>query len=220
MLQILNKTQLQIPLFHGTSTLFLDNINQYGLGRYDQLKEYRAMEMLEELYGVCREYTNFTWADPVSNLVCEKILSKDDTSWQYNGTFLSTSRYKAWNHATLNSYGSELLSAAMYLYDVLLACGLKYSLKDSSHNCLITQLQRSQIYPCMLRVDHANLSNLKLDRHSGIELEDAVLELEREYLTNPDACGDLCQIDFICPYGVDLSWKLIKFDQEQNGGFL
>ena len=48
--------EFPLPLFHGTSTLFLDSIVQSGLGGVNPVVEWRILEFAREIYPVVKQH--------------------------------------------------------------------------------------------------------------------------------------------------------------------
>lgn len=207
-MKILSGKKLNIPLYHGTSTLFLDEIYKYGFGANNMLEELKVMDMLTQIYESCIAETDFVHEYPISDLACKNILSQDK-SWQYNGLYLNTSKYTAFNHANINRYGSELLSAAMYLYEYMLTIHSDYSFNDPLHNQLADFLleSKSEIKPIVLRLNNPDIEALSTAGQDKEGLMFTLYTLHEAYKSFGEKTGDLFQINFILPYG-----KPIKAD--------
>lgn len=46
---------ITFPLYHGTSSLFVDSIRKLGLGARNPIAEYGVVHFLESIYRICEE---------------------------------------------------------------------------------------------------------------------------------------------------------------------
>jgi hypothetical protein len=58
-MQIIKDGRLMIPLYHGTSTLFLDDILTNGLGAASPIEKYGIIETLEKLVNISNKYIEY-----------------------------------------------------------------------------------------------------------------------------------------------------------------
>ena len=102
---------LQIPLYHGTSTIFEDSIRQYGLGglRSERLYSLDSFKFLKDFF---EGSNNEWWIDKDYRSTVDFILEDRvlrTASYRYGGVYLSPSIISATKYAQ-NRYGSEYLS--------------------------------------------------------------------------------------------------------------
>jgi hypothetical protein len=94
---------LQVPLYHGTSSLWLDSIRSKGLGgAMPPISD--ALAFLTHLYEQCRH--------EAPSYGIEKMLAQasDGANWQHGQVYFSSEQAHAEDYARSNSLGSELLS--------------------------------------------------------------------------------------------------------------
>ena len=58
--KITNNGKLMIPLFHGTSTIFLESIIENGLGGRNPIKDLNLFELANEVYTLSEKYLKDT----------------------------------------------------------------------------------------------------------------------------------------------------------------
>lgn len=121
---------MDFKYFHGTSTIFLDSIRQYGLGYINPNIDMKNLEVLKYLFDLSEEHlsdnseyldlritTIAMVDDEVSELWDER---GNKLYYRHDGIFVSISRQRAAIYATLNRYGSEVLERCIQLYKILL----------------------------------------------------------------------------------------------------
>ncbi len=114
--KIHNGNELLIPLYHGTSELFIDSIRDHGLGARNPLKDWRVLPFFRDVLTVADRHLsqNDEWQAEQWYLkeMAEQKASRL-TSWRHGSTFLSPSQLTAVRYAVSNPFGSELLSHAI-----------------------------------------------------------------------------------------------------------
>lgn len=201
-MKIFNGKNLLIPLYHGTSTLFLDDIKKHGFGGKNLIDEMKVMDMLTQLYESCISETNFKHEDPVTDQLCKNILSQNE-GWQYKSLYLNTSKYKAYNHSLLYKYGSEILSVTMYLYEYMTYINPGYQFHNRLHNELAGLLLEADIQPVVLQLNHMDIDILCRggDKESILL---AIYKLQEFYNRFGENACDLLQMNFTLPYGIPI----------------
>ncbi len=120
--KIVENELLRIPLYHGTSSLFQDSIQKYGLGAVNPLIEYSVPSFVKLALDVCNkalandqvwEYLKFA----PSWIVTQESFN-DAANFQHGDTYLTPSRASAVSYALTNQYGSEMLSMGYKLYSL------------------------------------------------------------------------------------------------------
>ena len=108
------------PLYHGTSSLFVDSIRKLGLGARNPLAEYGVVHFLESISRICEEL----FADDdewIARRVCvQPMVNQEITAggfnFQHGDSYLTPSRSSAVGYALSNPFGSEIISQAFFLY--------------------------------------------------------------------------------------------------------
>lgn len=105
--------QLAVPLYHGTSSHYLDSIKKFGLGgvRDEVLFDKKVLSALADRL---RDPSNQTEWWELNAIFVEPMLEQRITrggfNFRYGGTYLTPSRSTARRYATSNRMGSEYIS--------------------------------------------------------------------------------------------------------------
>lgn len=115
---------LKIPLYHGTSTLFAEQICREGLGARNPVKDWNVLACLRGMVGVAENVLaeDDDWlshAYATRGMVAQAVGPDRSLNLRHGGTYLTVSRRRAINYALDNPLGSELLSRAAWLRDKL-----------------------------------------------------------------------------------------------------
>lgn len=121
---VTDNDRMPVPLYHGTSKLFLPSIQSGGLGAKDPNVTFRTREMLVEMASA-REWN---WHEDPDLLAIRYIVDQRVTSGGFNfrhgSSYLSPSKTTAVRYALSNRFGSELLSATFCMFEKLKAYDL------------------------------------------------------------------------------------------------
>lgn len=114
---------LTAPLYHGTSSIFLDSIRRHGLGGHDPVAEWNAVSCLDALRNLaCSHLARSDWwlvASVSIEQMCLQSVTSGGFNFRHGTTYLSPSELTAVRYALTNRYGSELLSTCAELYQRL-----------------------------------------------------------------------------------------------------
>lgn len=166
---------LRLPLFHGTSSLWLESIGQNGLGgAWPPIHEAKALlgKILERIPPSDRD------------LGAEKMVLQEEgfTNWQHGQVYFSLAFDDAEHYARSNALGSELLSECLrHAEEFDLVEMLPEWLKD------IAGLPK---VPVVLKVAEVHIDWLEQERRLGGKAEDALKKLDEfreKYHSNFDA---------------------------------
>ncbi|MAQ95723.1 MAG: hypothetical protein CMM84_19625 [Rhodothermaceae bacterium] len=113
---------LLIPLYHGTSSLFLPSIIEHGLGGRNPVGEYRAHDALRLALSVCDVHLvdDEEWVYLVRPTAVRMLggeVTAGGFNFRHGAPYLSPSRRSATSYATSNKYGSEIISYAALLIE-------------------------------------------------------------------------------------------------------
>jgi hypothetical protein len=105
--------RLAISLYHGTSSIFLDSINEHGLGghRDSQIFNLNVLKLLAESLNDPKNQTEW-WElnSPLIEQMLEQSVTRGGFNFRYGGTYLTPSKSTARSYAINNCLGSEFLS--------------------------------------------------------------------------------------------------------------
>lgn len=110
-----------VPLYHGTSSLFLESILGLGLGAKNPLVDLRVSEFVDELAPLVQEHLRGTEIYENRCSVWEMMVAQSSghMNFQHGDTYLTPSIDTAVRYATSKRYGSELLSYAVDFLQLL-----------------------------------------------------------------------------------------------------
>jgi hypothetical protein len=124
---------LPIPLYHGTSTLFLDSIIKNGLGGVNPVKELNLIELSKEVFNLCETHlkgTDFPGFGLASFKAMTEQTNPGKLNWQHGDTYLAAALKKAAGYAINKQYGSELLTYTIFFLKELLRLKIDYVTDD------------------------------------------------------------------------------------------
>lgn len=107
---------LPFPLYHGTSTLFLKDILEHGLGGKNPLAGLNFYEFSKEISPLIEEHLeredeHVARANSFFNMVSQrKAVHENGWNWTHGATYLSPSESTAARYSLSNPHGSEFLS--------------------------------------------------------------------------------------------------------------
>lgn len=106
------KDELPIPLYHGTSSLFLGSIIRSGLGGLNPIAEWHLLEFARLIYPLVEKHVS-TRDDFVVKAQTFRFMVEQKSAamnFQHGDTYLSPSLSTAVRYAVNKRYGSELLT--------------------------------------------------------------------------------------------------------------
>jgi hypothetical protein len=111
-----------IPLFHGTSTLFLDGIVRSGLGGINPILEWKILEFARSIYPLVQEHLAREEEFVQRTNSFGYMVEQRSGAWnfQHGETYLSPSFDTAIKYAANTRYSSELLSYTLDFLSELL----------------------------------------------------------------------------------------------------
>jgi hypothetical protein len=160
--KIIKDGRLTIPLYHGTSTLFLDGILEEGLGAVSPIEKYGIMEFLAKLVHKGKEYMEYL---PKSEQFRIKqhsdIVHQAVANFRYGGLFLSASKVKAIRYS-MKKYGSELITITIEFYLFL----KKYSVPVELDNDFLNQILDNTYDPVVIIASEVDSSLLQSENNN------------------------------------------------------
>ena len=106
---------LPIPLYHGTSTLFLSGIASCGLGGKNPLAEWKVLDFARAILPLVDEHfsRDKDWMQKAQSFGFMAQQMSASMNFQHGDAYLSPSRSTAVRYATNKRFGSELLTYAL-----------------------------------------------------------------------------------------------------------
>lgn len=119
---MIDTTRVKVPLYHGTSTLFLEDIMTFGLGGKNPIADLGLINLVTDILPLIDRHLSdtkiFQSRARSFAIMAEQRSHSRGMNFQHGQTYLSPSRDTAVRYATNKRYGSELLT---YTLDFLQA---------------------------------------------------------------------------------------------------
>lgn len=121
-----------LPLFHGTSSLFLADIASHGLGAKNPLTDLQLFDFVQELNPLVNEYLSNTDLFKTHSAYWPNMVSQANSgmNFQHGETYVTPVLISAIRYAATNRYGSELLTYALEFLQKLLELDLPAVRRD------------------------------------------------------------------------------------------
>ncbi len=165
--------KIEFPLYHGTSSIFLDSIMKKGLGGVDIGETYKTLEMFTQIVKVLQSYQSNQERSFSNSYTVKKMVSNDVTNgnlnFSYGGTYLTPCLQTASRYANSNKYGSELVSYFIKSYEELLKYDPKKAEQIFPLNHPLRQVISANAEPVIFEVDNVLTENLITEQGELIE---------------------------------------------------
>jgi hypothetical protein len=164
--------RLPIPLYHGTSSLFLEGIFRTGLGGTNPILEWKILEFAQLIYPLTEQHllSRPDLASRVQSFGWMVQQKSTGMNFQHGDTYLSPARSTAVRYAVNKRYGSELLTYTLDLLGELIRLNI-----DAVTGRLYREYQ--QIFdlldispaPLLIRADNVFSTALKSEYGGDVE---------------------------------------------------
>ena len=147
---------LEFPLYHGTSTIFLESIKKHGLGGRDPIKEWRVLECAKLLLPLAEQYANRSEVIKVHLGTTRAMVAQvnDHINFQHGQVYLSPVESTAVRYATSKKKGSVLVSRVVLLIKELTRLEVKAVTTDLYREFpKLVELQDIDAAPVLIKVD-------------------------------------------------------------------
>ncbi|HCE2504988.1 TPA: hypothetical protein NKA51_004520 [Vibrio parahaemolyticus] len=121
-MSIIQNNSFNIPLYHGTTSLFIDSIKQHGLGAIDPLNNMKAKDLMQAFFSLAdkQNWKDSEWLNARAKL--EPLLNQTKNqhyNFMHGGTYLTYSPELAKRYAIENPFGCEYLYYLRILFAIL-----------------------------------------------------------------------------------------------------
>lgn len=201
---ISSENRLNVDLYHGTSTLFLDSITQNGLGAINPVKEWNILELCQEVYELSEEHLKDTKLYEISihslKFMSEQM-NKGSMNFQHGDTYLSPVKETGIRYAIDKEYGSELLTYTINFLKELLNKDIPYvktelfqrfpkifGLIEAKPSPILIQVKNADIFSLLSEDGKDPFYNLKFMQESmnkGGKMYDLLCQQSNFRLTAP-----------------------------------
>lgn len=173
---------LTFPLYHGTSTLYRDSIEKYGLGarRDTSLFDFGILAQLAELLDVPKNKTDW-WLmnDFVVKAMIDQGATRGGLNFRYGGLYLSSSRQTAQMYARTPK-GSEIISQIFLAHEALKSVD-----PDAANELLPSEHPLARLFekpsrPMLITVNRVQAHALTTEHGNPIDMQLAEMKNLRE----------------------------------------
>ncbi len=166
-----------IPLYHGTTGLFVDSIKQYGLGEKDPLVDLKAKEFMDELYELAEKQK---WKDgkwiKAKELLQPIVLQENienTLNFKHGETYVTYSPEIATKYAKENPFGCEYLTYLRILMSILIERNVK-GLQDRFIDKPVLKEWETPNNPYLITLNNVKLENVvpEADQDLAVHIEE------------------------------------------------
>jgi len=188
----------KFPLYHGSSTLFLDSILKNGLGSSNPFEKLPIIELMKECYNKCDDLFDSNDQDWMEKKfwfkqVVTQQINVSNMNWRHGKTYVSLSKMVASKYAWDNhncfpkNYGSEFLNFAMYMYNKIVS--VDDSFYPTADVKSIFKRLKAEVYPILIKINKVNINSLQSETLKNVfdELDLFLIH----YDINPDSVQNM-----------------------------
>ncbi len=205
--------EFNIPMYHGTSSVFLPSIKSHGLGGVNLLNKLNVIPFLKELTTLCKKELNekcTDWTKAQSIFSLAQGFSEEMESHKHVNVFITPSFERAKKYALQNSLGSETISMAKSLYDKLRINNSYEFQQINSRFRELENLMNTSSSGIVIEIMSLSASSFSTKKGSSYHRE--FEELEELVNQAPDYLEhSLMDYEFILPHPMALDQLLIHF---------
>jgi hypothetical protein len=177
---MLEDMQIPVPLYHGTSTLFLEGILKLGLGGMDAIAEWKVLEFARAIAPLVDEHCagRDDLALKAYGFGCMIEQLSGASNFQHGHSYLSPALSTAVRYAASNRYGSELLTNTLGFLQELLNLDVP-GVRDALYRQFPEMFRMLDVSPAplLIRIDNVPITAV-LNEHGN--QPDSNVELIRE----------------------------------------
>ncbi len=183
-----------LPLYHGTSTLFLEDIRRLGLGAKDPLEELGVLDLARDIQPLLDEHAADHAIYKRRRHSFELMIQQraGSRNFQHGQTYVSPSPGTAVRYAVNKRYGSELLTYTLDLLQVLVDKGVP-AVTDSLYRRHRRLFQLLDVSPAPLLVELAGVPTGSLQAEDGSDPTNSFEHVRRMKAEFPDRLDVMLQ---------------------------
>ena len=172
---------LSFPLYHGTSTYFLESIKMNGLGGRNLIKDLKAIEFLKDLEKLCDinlstiEKWQYGLKYPISLITSQRVVHGGN--FQNGSVYLTPSIYTATRYSK-NKFGSEVLSEIFNTLNLLREYSIALPKELEMLYRQIIELESREFRPVVIEIPSIPISYLCSDEKGG-SVESQIMKIEK-----------------------------------------
>ncbi len=166
--------QMLVPLYHGTSKIFLDSIQESGLGAKDPNIMFKSHELLTEMFNL----EGWNWSDDPElsrmaltiRYIVDQSVSGGGFNFRHGNAYLTPSKLTAVRYALINRLGSELLSTTISLFDSLKVRDEGKAREVTSKYPIISELLSLEPQPLLVEALRVPIRSLRSEQGNAPEV--------------------------------------------------
>lgn len=178
-MEIIKNGVFTVPLYHGTTGLFIDSISRHGLGFIDPLIKLEAKEFMHDLFYLAEKQQ---WQDENWLKMRERILptvlqenTKDDLNFKHGGSYLTYALPLGEKYAIENPFGCEYLTYLRALLGLVSSRNVAV-LKTRFSNSPVLNVWEQPHDPYLVTLNHVKLEDIETE--AGQDLDKHLEEIE------------------------------------------
>ena len=178
-MSIIQDGSFNIPLYHGTTSAFIDSIKQHGLGAIDPLKDLNAKTLMQDLFDIAerQNWSDQDWLGCRAKLEPLLLQSKNETyNFKHGGAYLTYSLELAKRYAIENPFGCEYLQYLRVLLAILTNRNIPEARKFIDHPVL--KVWEKPNDPYVIELSGIKLSDLETELDT--DLNKQITEIEHK----------------------------------------
>lgn len=186
--------KLPISLWHGTSSLFLQDIKRTGLGGLNPIAEWKILEFARLIQPLVEKHFS---ARPDLMLKAQsfKFMTEQKSAamnFQHGDTYLSVSRSTAIRYAANKRYGSELLTYTLDFLSELVRLEVE-GISDTLYRAYPHIFAKLDISPAPLLIQADGIDSGALITENGGDAGPALKHVYKTIQNSPKMCDLLLQ---------------------------
>ncbi len=202
--------RLEIPLYHGTSSFFLNSIRENGLGGNRDPQLFNK-EVLVSLFNTLKKPENYSESWELYSFVVEKMLKQEVTAggfnFRYGNTYLSPSKFTASNYAKNNDLGSEFLSTINTAYKALKSVNPIEAKEIISSSSYLQAVLKGSHKPVLIEIINVDINKLRTEQGKPIHAQlDTMSSITRE---QPSCIADVLWQQYNFELDSVIDWSLL-----------
>jgi len=200
-----------LVFYHGTNTVFIDYIENYGLGGFDIVKESKAVELLSKLDRIAEHNHSEKYMDAGRGMLRMSVsaillqVSGDHINWQHGDVYITPSLNRAINYAVKNTFGSELFTYTYHVYNFLTKIEISEAQEILDNYPIIKEIFSKNGDPIVIEI--GNLTDEDLLTEGGAKPKKVLHELQELSRQHSEI-----ENGYLDDFGFRLN-KIIPFDQ-------
>ena len=163
-MKFVSNGEVQFPLYHQTSSIFIESINKHGFCGVNFIKESGVLESLIKLVSYAKSQT-IEIPFYISNMANQSCNNK--FNYRHGGGYVTPSKNSAVRYATSNKFGSELVSNVLNFADSLEKNGSEINnfLTDD-----LIKILNSNPFPVLIEIIATPINALQGEKQEGFEV--------------------------------------------------